>query len=68
MFAATNADDCLAAVEERDRLVVLAFAVLDNEATPLVVGIDRQLATTTVATGIADKPGESVLSTGAFVE
>jgi len=66
--AATDAADGLAAIEEWHRLVVLALAILDNERAPFVVGVNRQLATPTIAARVADQPVEPMLAASTLCE
>jgi hypothetical protein len=68
LLAATDAADRLATVEERNRLVVLSLAILDNEGIPRVVRIHGEMPTTSVTPGITEQPGEAVLSARAFAK
>jgi hypothetical protein len=68
LLATADATDRLAAVEERDRLVMLAFAVLDDEAMLGVESVDGQRARTAVTAGIANQPREAMLPASALAE
>jgi hypothetical protein len=53
----------LAVVEERNRLVVLAFAILDDQSMLDIEGVDGQRSRTAISAGIAYEPWEAMLST-----
>jgi hypothetical protein len=62
LVAAADAADCFSPVEESDRLIVLPFAVLDDQAVPGVVAVDRQAPAAPLAASVADQPLETVLA------
>jgi NaMN:DMB phosphoribosyltransferase len=68
LLAAANAADCLATIEEGHRLVVLALAVLDDEAALGVIGIDGQRPAAAVTASVADEPGKAVLAQSVLAE
>ncbi len=49
-------------VEERHRVVVLEFSVLDDQAMLFVGRVDRESSRPPIRAGIADEPAEPVLA------
>lgn len=49
-------------VEESDWSLMLLLAVFDDECEGFVVGVNREGSRTAVSSGVADEPGEAVLS------
>ncbi|MGH2902795.1 MAG: hypothetical protein ACRDK7_04320 [Solirubrobacteraceae bacterium] len=55
-------------VEVRDGLVVLSLSILDYEPVSRVVGVHRQGAPATIASGIARQPVKAVLTARGLAE
>lgn len=68
LLSPADAADRRPAVEERDRLVVLALAVLDDDPVVRVVGVDRQSASHAGGVGVAAQPVEAVLASCPLAE